>query len=253
MAEPTPLPIRGILFDKDGTLVDYFATWTPAYLAAAEHAASCAGDAGLADTLLQAGGYDRKADRYDPASPLAHGTVVEIAAVWRQAVPALALVPDLEARIERIFHDSAIGNPQPVTDLPALFQRLRRRGFTLGVATNDSAATAYATLQRLRIDGLIAFVSGYDSGHGAKPEPGMFHAFCAASGLQPEEVLVVGDAAHDFAMARAAGAALTVGVLTGVTPAAVLAELVDHVLPSIAEIESVLGDAPIASKSGPAP
>src|SRR5438477_10103626 len=28
--------IRGILFDKDGTLVDYFATWTPAYRTAAQ-------------------------------------------------------------------------------------------------------------------------------------------------------------------------------------------------------------------------
>jgi phosphoglycolate phosphatase len=233
--------IRGILFDKDGTLVDYFATWTPAYRAAAAHLAGLAGDPGLDDRLLRAGGYDPDADRYDPLSPLAHGTVPEIADAWRLCVPALAHVGDLEARIERIFHDSALGNPQPVTDLPALFQRLRRRGLKLGIATNDSAATAWATAKQLGIDRLIMFLSGYDSGHGAKPEPGMLRAFCAASGLRPDEVVVVGDAAHDFAMARAGGAALTVGVLTGVTPAAQLATLVDRMLPSIAEIESILG------------
>jgi phosphoglycolate phosphatase-like HAD superfamily hydrolase len=56
--------------------------------------------------------------------------------------------------------------------------------------------------------------------------------------------MVVGDAAHDFAMARAGGAAATVGVLTGVTPRDELALLVDHVLDSIAEIESVLEQEP---------
>ena len=54
----------------------------------------------------------------------------------------------------------------------------------------------------------------------------MLNAFCAAARIQPNEVLVVGDAAHDFAMARAGGAAYTVGVLTGVTPAAVTAATV---------------------------
>ncbi len=240
-------PIRGILFDKDGTLVDYFATWTPAYLAAAAHLAELTGDPAAADRLLAAGGYDRNADRYDPTSPLAHGTVPEIAEVWRHAVPDLARVADLEERIEQIFHDCALGNPQPVTDLPELFGRLRRRGLALGVATNDSAETAWASVRQLGIDGLLAFVSGYDSGHGAKPAPGMLHAFCAAARITPDAVLVVGDAAHDFAMARAGGAALTVGVLTGVTPASELAGLVDRMLPSIAEIESVL----TTTESGP--
>ena len=36
-------PIRGILFDKDGTLLDFCAAWIPAYRAAAGEIADLAG------------------------------------------------------------------------------------------------------------------------------------------------------------------------------------------------------------------
>ena len=35
--------IRGILFDKDGTLLDFWATWLPAYRSSAEKIAGSAG------------------------------------------------------------------------------------------------------------------------------------------------------------------------------------------------------------------
>ena len=36
-----PSPIHGILFDKDGTLLDFCATWIPAYRAAAGARSRC--------------------------------------------------------------------------------------------------------------------------------------------------------------------------------------------------------------------
>ena len=46
--------IKGILFDKDGTLVDFRATWLPRYRgAAAELAATVGGGPGLARALLE--------------------------------------------------------------------------------------------------------------------------------------------------------------------------------------------------------
>ena len=50
--------IRAVLFDKDGTLVDYYAMWGPAYRAAADDLAVAAGDPALASCLLRMGGYD---------------------------------------------------------------------------------------------------------------------------------------------------------------------------------------------------
>ncbi len=72
--------------------------------------------------------------------------------------------------------------------LVPLLSALRARGLKLGVATNDSEAPARAHLDRHGLTGLLDFMAGYDSGHGAKPGPGMCLAFAAATGLDPAHV-----------------------------------------------------------------
>jgi phosphoglycolate phosphatase len=124
--------------------------------------------------------------------------------------------------------------------LAELFARLAGRGFSLGLATTDGEAAARAAARALGLAGNLDFVCGYDSGFGSKPEPGMVLGFCEAAGIAPAGVLVVGDTRHDMAMARAAGAGMAVGVLTGVSPREDLAPHADRVIASVLEIESVL-------------
>ena len=86
----------------------------------------------------------------------------------------------------------------------------------------------------------FAFVAGYDSGHGAKPGPGMLEAFCRETGLAPGACAMVGDSGHDLASARAAGM-VRVAVLTGPASAADLAPFADVVLPDIGRLPAWLG------------
>ncbi len=230
--------IRGVLFDKDGTLLDFDRTWPPAYRAIAARLAEDAGDAALADRLLRLGGYDA-AGALDPTSVLASGTTAEIVAFWAGR-PELAELPDAAGRIERMFLDHARRAAPLLDDLDALLARLRQRGLALGIATNDNAEAATAWLDHLGVADLFAFVSGADSGYGAKPDPAAMHAFCAATNLGPAAVAVVGDSLRDLDFARAAGAGLAVAVATGVTPRARLEPHADHVLDSIAGLEAVL-------------
>jgi phosphoglycolate phosphatase len=232
--------IRGVLFDKDGTLADFAGTWPPAYRAAAAELARAAGDPALSGCLLRLGGYDAEGV-LDPGSVLACGTTEDLVALWA-ARPELADVTDVIGRVDRVFLEFASRAPAVTADLAALLGRLRDGGLTLGVATNDGAEAARAWLAHAGIDHLIDFAAGADSGHGGKPGPGMMMAFCAAAGVAAAEVAVVGDAASDLRMARAGGAGLAVGVLTGVTGHEALAPLADHVLASVAEIETILPD-----------
>ena len=94
--------------------------------------------------------------------------------------------------------------------------------------------------RRLGIAGEIEFLAGADAGFGEKPGPGMALAFCAACGLSPAEVVVVGDTAADLMMARNAACAAAVAVLMGAATAESLAALADHVLPSVQELERLL-------------
>ncbi len=235
----TAATIRGVLFDKDGTLLAFDTTWPPAYRAIAAELATAAGDAGLAERLLRLGGYDEDG-ALDPASLLACGTTADIVACWA-AQPGLAQLGGIAERIEAMFLDYASRAPAVVADLGALFERLRGRGLKLGVATNDTAAAARAWLANLGVAPLLDFVSGADSGFGAKPDPAVMHGFCAATGLRPAAVAVVGDAIKDVELAQASGAGLMIAVLTGVTPRARLESHADHVIETVAELEAILG------------
>jgi phosphoglycolate phosphatase len=232
--------LRGILFDKDGTLIDFRATWVPAYRGVAEELARrLGGDGSLAHLLLERMGYDAALDRFADDSPLLWATNATIGELWA-ATPEVARRLDVREVVERHFTDLERYPPQPVGDLPALLQRLRGRSLLLGVATMDDTATARATAARLGIAAHLDFIVGADAGHGEKPGPGMALAFCAACGLEPGEVMVVGDTPADLLMARSAGCARAVAVRTGATPLHLVDTLADVVLGSVQEIELLL-------------
>jgi len=232
--------VRGILFDKDGTLIDFRATWLAAYRGAAAELAEVAGQkVDFADELLTRFGYDAAADSFTETSPLLWATNADIARRWADQ-PELRHVADAFTISTRHFADEQRYPPAPVGDLAALFTTLEHRGLALGLATMDTTEKAHGTLATLGLEGRLAFVTGYDGGHGEKPEPGMVLGFCAATGLAPAEVLVIGDTAADLLMARAAGAAMAVAVLTGATPRTILDRHADAVLESVMQLESLL-------------
>lgn len=231
------MTIQGILFDKDGTLLDFNATWVPANRAAALVVAR--GDAALAAKLLLAGGQDEAAGVVASGSLLATANTLQLAAVWGELAPDHGL-GDLVCVIDEVFQRESAVSAVAVPDLAAIVLRLNRRGLSLGIATSDSRSGVTATLKNFGVLAEFGFIAGYDSGFGSKPEPGMVLGFCQAAGLTPEEVMVVGDNPHDLEMGRRAGAGLCVGVLTGNSGPEQLSGLADHVVDSIADIEGLL-------------
>ena len=229
--------IRAVLFDKDGTLID-FASWLPVCDALACDLARAAGRPEAAREMLLATGYDRRLRRLAPDAVLLQGTNREIARQWR-AVLGRAAPPDLEARVLAAFARHGDGEMTATADLPALFATLYGRGYALGIATNDDTRSARHSAGRLGIAPYLAFVCGADGGHGGKPAPGMALAFCAAAGVAPGQAAMVGDAPADAAMARAAGFGAAIGIASG-SGAAALRPHVDVMLESVAALPALL-------------
>jgi len=207
---------KGIVFDKDGTLIDINSTWLPVYRYAALEFAN--NDVKLAQELLECYGYDQATSRLVGGSLLAAGNNHEIAKAWAGHLPDINDDMQLEAlslRLNQVFQQQSALNSTPVKDLRTTLRKLNQAGLKLGVATSDSYQGIHSTLQSFDVISEFEFLCGYDSGHGIKPEPGMVLAFCQAMSMRPAEVIVVGDNSHDIEMGRNAQAGLCVGVLTG--------------------------------------
>lgn len=233
---PHSIPIAGILFDKDGTLLDYARSWVPVNYEVARIASR--DDANLGAALLRAGGMDPETGFVAPDSLLAAGNTVEISAGMVEA-GAPWTREALTTALDALFAHSA-AYAVPVTDLGAFFTALRARGYKLGVASSDNEASIRRTAERFGFADCLDYVAGYDSGYGVKPEPGMIYGFCATTGLIPDQVVMVGDNNHDMHMGRNAGAGLTVAVLTGTGSRQSLAAASDHCLADITELPSLL-------------
>ncbi|MEM9138614.1 MAG: HAD-IA family hydrolase [Pseudomonadota bacterium] len=232
-------PIRGILFDKDGTLFDFGASWGGVV---DQVLLALSPDAALRRTMALAVGYDPDAQSFQPGSPCVAGGTDEIAEILASHLPDRT-VPEVEALTNRIAEDAltAGGFSPAVPDLPGFLAGLKSAGLILGIATHDSEAAAIAHMEEFGARAHFDFIAGYDSGHGLKPGPGMLLAFAAATGLPPAAIAMVGDSVHDLGVAPAAGAAMAVGVLTGPAEREDLEPLADHVIPSIADLPALLG------------
>ena len=231
------MALRAILFDKDGTLIDFDATWGPAAYEVMRALAGADEEAFAA--LVRVSEYIVPERRFLPTSPLVAGSSASYGPLWAQALKRRPS-PAFYREMDELFGYWGLRSLAPIGRPADLADRLVRHGFRLGIATNDSCAGTEASLApHAPVLACFDFLAGADSGYGAKPGPGMALAFCAATGLAPREVAVVGDAVHDLAMGRAAGVGLTVGVLSGTSGREDLAALADIVVASVADLPAL--------------
>ena len=232
--------IRGILFDKDGTLVDFNQTWFGIIMTLARAAAP--GDEGTARGLASAGGYDWAQQKFVGGSVVAAGTVADLVDLWHAGL-------DRPERADRIARYDALAVAEGsrravgIALVQETLAELQGAGFVLGIATNDSEAGARATSAALGLTPLFHSIIGYDSVVRPKPWPDQLQLFASRTGLLPGAIAMVGDNSHDLEMARAAGAGLAIGVLSGNSTRAELAGLADIIVDSIADLPDLLARA----------
>lgn len=233
-------PLDGIdllIFDKDGTLIEFhlmWGAWVDALASRLESAAGLPLRAGLYPLL----GVDPGTGRVHAHGLLAATPMARIRELVEAYVNGAGAGPALAATaVEAAWHaPDPVALAQPVTDLQTLFARLRPRIRLFAIATSDDRVPTERTLEALGVAAALAGLACADDGIPTKPAPDPVLHLCALLGVPPARTAVVGDSPADLRMGRAAGVARTIGVLTGVGDTAALEPFADVVLGSIAEL-----------------
>jgi phosphoglycolate phosphatase len=238
----TDAGIRAVLFDKDGTLLDFDSTWRPvADRLMAETAGLLALDCDGIASVRRALGIREKG--FAPDSVFVQGTAGEILST---ALGVLRLDPSRAAEVgsrlkdcyvrsvmEGAFHSSL------ATGVLQLVSRLRAGGYTIGIATSDLAEATARFLETSGLRDLVDFVGCDDGVTPPKPSAAMAERMCGELGIEPREIAMVGDSLVDMEFARNAGLGCAVYLTSsyGNTGAAAMADIV---LKGVRDVESLL-------------
>ncbi len=201
--------IEAVVFDKDGTLAN-----TESYLKHLARKRSHLVEAqvpGVQEPLLLAFGLEET--RLNPAGLMAVGSRHEskvaaaayIAATGRNWLEALEIV-----ELAFIEADSSL---QPKADHTPLFAETRETltqlvqgDLKLGILSADSSQNIQKFIETYDLNTQIQAYVGVD-GSITKPDPSLFLDMCTQLKVLPQRTLMIGDAAVDMKMAKAAGAA----------------------------------------------
>jgi phosphoglycolate phosphatase-like HAD superfamily hydrolase len=236
-----PALVDLVVFDKDGTLIDFHAMWGDWIRELARRLTVAAGH-DMGESFFRAVGFDGVTNRVELSGLLAIGTMDELRACAAAALESAGLAAGeaLTAIDAAWYIPDPVALARPLADLSALFEACRARGLRIAIATTDDRAPTEAMLAGLGLAHLVDALACGDDGHPIKPAPEAVLKLCAHFDIAPAHIAMVGDTTADLRMARAAGAGLAIGVLSGVGTREALAPLADLLLSSVGDLMPIL-------------
>lgn len=215
-----PVPVRAVLFDADGTLVDSI----DAFRIVAEQAA---------------------AGRYAVTREAVHEALNTPGAVfWELVVPEgvkdrNTVITELRRTAFGLWESVLNEHVTLIPGLAAVLENLRGAGMSLGIVTGSDGKS----LEPLREAGLLehfdVVITAADAEH-RKPHPDGLIKAAQGLGVSPEQTVYVGDTVIDVHASRAAGMA-SIAVLTGAGDSARLSAAgPDRIAASVSRLPEML-------------
>ena len=184
------LPIKAVLFDLDGTLLD-----TLPDLFAATNAMLC--DMGYPE--LPEASIRSYVGRGIPnliKRALANSLHID---EDTQAAP-----PEAIASYRRHYERENGRNVRIYPGVREGLERIKARGIPMGIVTNKADAFIVPLLEKMGISAYFDVLVGGDLLPKIKPDPMSIIWACGRLGFSPKDVLFIGDSVNDFLAARAA-------------------------------------------------
>lgn len=209
-----------MVLDKDGVLLDFSRLWGQMTRLRMEFLAEalggwCPPELELASFL----GLD-EAGRPHPAGRVVRLPGTETLKEMESWLSARGVPSAFRARIPWAFAAAASRlPPEAYRSLPGVRQALvtlKEDGWSLAVATSDTAAHTRNSLEKADLLDLLPCRVGGDEVSSAKPAPDLFLAACARAGFPTGLAAAIGDGPADMRMARSGAAAKVIGLRSGV-------------------------------------
>jgi len=236
----------GIIFDKDGTLVDFAFTWRKIAEIRRRLMVHTLGISDeIAASVLRSCGIDPLDGKIDPRGPLVLASVpdevlIASGVLYRSGYPwdeARQLMEEAFLGTERSLKMEEITKPVPY--LRQCLTHLREKGLPLAIATVDGTRQTHRVLEFLKIKDFFDYIVTLEDVSQRKPHPEAIFLISDRLGIPKNKLIMVGDAVTDMKMGKRAGVALTVGILNGVTPGQVLEDWADVIIDSLRQIKVV--------------
>jgi phosphoglycolate phosphatase-like HAD superfamily hydrolase len=225
---------HAIIFDKDGTLIDFDAMWGRWTLQLADRVQGSTG-LDVRRALCQCYGYDSESHKILPDGKLTCTPMWRLQELMIEVVRSFGLgVTEASFAVAKAWHvPDPVTLARPFTDLQKLFINIHKLGIRIAVATTDDRDPTRAMLEAFDVKDLVTTMVCADDGIKAKPAPDMVTTICQRLQVDPGNVIVIGDTVADLQMARAAGAGYVIGVLSGVGSLTNLTPLADILIDTI--------------------
>ena len=226
-----------IIFDKDGTLINFHTMWGQ-WIEEVARKLELATGLTLAADLFRAMDYEPNTGHIIPGGELADAPLAELRALTYRLLGDMGLTAEAtEAAMTNAWHPpDPLAEAQPLADLPALFTLLCNHGLKIAIATSDDHAPTEALINHWHLSEFIDVIICADDGLPIKPAPDMILHICRILNIAPAKAAMIGDNVADLKMGHAAGVGLTVGVLSGISQVAHLAAEADLILTSINDL-----------------
>jgi HAD superfamily hydrolase (TIGR01549 family) len=210
------MKIKAIVFDKDGTLIDYSAFWYPV----SRNAMSlCYDKFGVSDENTD--GFIKRlgvtVEATDIKGALPRGAHREIFTAMADYIVDLgATAPYGEILSYSIEAFGRISKPygkvEPTcADMRGVLTRLKEKGIYIALITSDEIVGAKIALESLGVLDLFDEIIAHDGVSPAKPDPYYMNKFSSEHSISKDEIIMVGDTESDILFARNSGT-LSIGV-----------------------------------------
>ena len=237
--------IKGIIFDKDGTLFNYAEVWGPVIKDSVDTIMMTFNVRNACEArqrMYELVGVDDKGNNYSEGFLFNHDKIVRIFFKLLNFCLKNHINPVQMYRLMTKFLNSQNRkvfiklSQMDFSGLQRIMADLSRRGIAIALVTNDITANAKGSLEVMGIDRYVRFLRTKESNCKRKPNSESIQQFCALFGLHPSEVAVVGDSIVDMEYAKAGGVGYTVAVMTGYGKRDVLERYADVVYDSISDL-----------------